>query len=98
MRLLRNGKVGPAAGAYGEALTRPASPGPKASASGRVGGTASHGEALVTGPASRALGPVSGRCLGEYHRAGAERSGGFRGVAPGPALFRQAPKRRLRAA
>jgi len=56
--------------------------------SGRVAGAVgenrsrTYGEALATGPANRALRPVSGRCVGENHYRGAERSGGFRGVAP----------------
>jgi ATP-dependent helicase HrpA len=51
---------------------------------GAVGGNRSrtYGEAPVTGPANRASGPVSGRCVGEVPPRGAERSGGFRGVAP----------------
>jgi hypothetical protein len=55
---------------------------------GRVAGTVgeyrsrTYGEALVTGPASRASCPASGRCVGEDHYRGAERTGGFRGVAP----------------
>ena len=53
-------------------------------AAGAIGETRSrtYGEALVTGPATRASGPVSGRCVGEVPPRGAERSGGFRGVAP----------------
>ena len=47
-----------------------------------AGTEAGYGEALVTGPANRASGPVSGRCVGEVPQRGAERSGGFRGVAP----------------
>ena len=61
---------------------------------------AGYGEAVVTGPANRASGPVSGRCVGdipprgrETHRGvpggspprPAQRSGGFRGSPPGPA-------------
>jgi error-prone DNA polymerase len=47
-----------------------------------AGTAAGHGKPLVTGPANRASGPVSGRCAGEVPPRGAERSGGFRGVVP----------------
>ena len=43
-----------------------------------AGPTARRSLPAATGPS----GPVSGRCVGEYHRAGAERMRGFRGVAP----------------
>ena len=71
---------------YGEAtVTGPANralgPGERPVLS--AGTAAGHGEATVTGPANRASGPVSGRCAGEVPLRGAERSGGFRGVAPG---------------
>jgi hypothetical protein len=47
-----------------------------------AGTTARYGEASVTGPANRALGPVSGRCVGEVPPRGAKRSGGFQGGRP----------------
>ena len=54
----------------------------RAFALGILPARAGYGEAIVTGPASRALCPASGRCVGEVPQRGAERSGGFRGVAP----------------
>ncbi len=65
--------------AEGEGRPRTA---PKAKAPKTKSHSRTYGEALITGPANRALGPVSGRCLGEVPPRGAERSGGFRGVAP----------------
>ena len=64
-------------------------------AAGAVGGNRSrtYGEAPVTGPANRALGPVSGRCVGEVPPRGAERSGGFRGVAPRANTVGEVPPR-----
>ena len=80
------------AAAYGARSRQAKSP--STSANGRRHGrctTAGYGESLVTGPASRASCPVSGRCVGELPPRGAERIRGARGVAPGRAQRRRRP-------
>jgi ATP-dependent helicase HrpA len=64
-------------------------------AAGAVGGNRSRtcGEAPVTGPANRASGPVSGLRVGEVPARGAERSGGFPGVAPRANTLGEVPPR-----
>ena len=76
----RNGK-----GALGEAPLPASEPGlvPRRVA-GVIGGhhSRTYGEALVTGPASLALCPANGRCVGEVARRGREAHAGVPGVAP----------------
>ncbi len=69
-----------------DARYRPNEPGAEGlgRAAGAVGEHRSrtYGEALVTGPANRASGPVSGRCIGEVPPRGAERIRGVPGGRP----------------